>query len=1022
MRRFFQYVLFLLLCSSTIGATRGNITPTHGHNVWDVAAGFPGGYVYSISQTADGYIWIGTSKGLVRYDGLTFGSIPGGEFSSDAKPPVLALFTDLNDQLWATDDHTHLFKYEAGRLMGPLPDNGRHQYLTALLRRTREGWLLFASELQGVVEYEHGSARTLLDPSRMPASPTALAQTADGTIWIGTGGEGLFRLTLSGTRPEIQHLAAPTNVKVNCLLPIGDSSLLIGTDKGLLNLHHGNLTKANPDLSGTEILALANGQEGDIWIGGPGGVFRAQARDIDGEGRIGALDHLKVHGTVTALFEDRDGDLWIGGPEVVERYRSSGFTTYSSSTGLPCINCGAIYVDRRDRIWFAPWDGGLFLLSQGAIQAIETEGLKDDTVYSIAGGADDEVWVARKYGGLTRLHLQGDAVRAATYTQKNGLAQDSAYSVYRAPDGTIWTGTLGGGVSRFRDDAWHTFTTRDGLPSNTISAITGNPAGEIFVGTPNGLAVLTNNHWVAYTAEQGLPPGAVEKLFLDGAGTLWIGTSKGISFFQSGAVHVPLGAPNALYGEILGIAEIKGWLWITTRDHVVRVKRSALLNQSFAGGDYREFGVTEGLPSTEGVKRSRSVVVDNHGRIWFSLNKGISVLEPSAFARPAFPVAIRLDAMLVDERAISSGSSLVRVPAGRHRLTFRYVGVNVSNPDAVTYRYRLDNVDPTWSDPTTLREIDYTNTPPGRFQFHVMARNPDGVWSSQETTIAFEVAPAYYQTWWFRLSCVAAFLALLWAVYQQRKQAEADRIKRLEEIAHLNRVASMGQMAASLAHELGQPLAAILSNAQAAARFASQPEPDLQEIRGALADIAEDHQRARAFLQNMRTMFQKQAIAHTQVNLNTIVDDVSRLVRNEAVRRGVQIRIVPFREAIVVVGDTTALQQVILNLVNNGMDAMQQLPSESRILTLTTEVQKGSNYGTLLVEDNGCGIGELNRRKLFTPFFTTKPDGLGMGLSICRSLIKSFGGRITLLDRSGPGTSFQVDLPLAERQSLVTSA
>ena len=277
------------------------------------------------------------------------------------------------------------------------------------------------------------------------------------------------------------------------------------------------------------------------------------------------------------------------------------------------------------------------------------------------------------------------------------------------------------------------------------------------------------------------------------------------------------------------------------------------------------------------------------------------LLAACSFLRPAFPVAIRLDAMLVDGKAISSGSSLVRVSAGRHRLTFRYVGVNVSNPDAVTYRYRLGNVDPTWSDPTTRREIDYSDTPPGQFQFHVIARNPDGVWSGQETTIAFEVEPAYYKTWWFRLSCVAAFLALIWTVYQQRlrqvtarNQAEAEM---LEEIAHLNRVASMGQMAASLAHELAQPLAAILSNAQAAACFASQPQPDLQEIRGALADITEDDQRARAFLQNMRTMFQRQAIANTQVNLNTIVDDVSRLVRNEAVRRGVQIRIVPFPEA-----------------------------------------------------------------------------------------------------------------------------
>jgi len=792
MHRLFQCAALLLLSGSVFGAVPRIIIPSHGHDIWDTAAGFPGGYVYSITQTADGYIWIGTSTGLVRYGGWTFLSIPRGGSSLETKVPVLSALADSTGQLWATDDHTHLFRYAAGLLVGPVSDNGKHRYLPALLDRTRDGWLLFASELQGIVEYEHGSARVLLDPSMMPRLLTAITQTADGAFWIGTRETGLFRLTLTQGVPEIQHFAALTNIKVNCLLPIGDSALLIGTDKGLLRLHNGNLGEARLELGGLEIFALAHGRDGDVWIGSDRRVFKAHARDIDREGKIRALDSLSVQGTVTALFEDRDGDLWIGGTDFIERYRASGFTTYLSSAGLPCSNCGAIYTDRRDRMWLAPLDGGLFLLSTGSIQAVETAGLRNDTVYSIAGGADDEVWVARKNGGVTRLHLHGDAWQANMYTRQNGLAQDSVYSIYRAPDGTVWAGTLTAGLSRFRGETWHTFSIKDGLPSNTISAITGSTAGEIFAGTPNGLAVLKNGHCVAYTAQQGLPPGAIESLFFDDdAGTLWIGTTKGISFLQSGTVHVPLGAPDALYGEILGIAESQGWLWITTRDHVLRVKRNALLNQSFGEGEYREFGVTEGLPSTEGVKRSRTVVADHRGRIWFSLNKGISVLEPSAFARPAFPVTMRIDGMLVDGRAVPA-DTLVHIPAGRHRVTFRYAGVNVSNPEGVKYRYRLDKVDPAWSEPTALREIDYTNIPPGQFQFHMMARNTDGVWSSQDTTIAFEVEPAYWQSRWFQVGSVLALLLLIFGLYRLRlrelhRQFNAALDARLNERSRIAR-------------------------------------------------------------------------------------------------------------------------------------------------------------------------------------------------------------------------------------------
>jgi PAS domain S-box-containing protein len=255
----------------------------------------------------------------------------------------------------------------------------------------------------------------------------------------------------------------------------------------------------------------------------------------------------------------------------------------------------------------------------------------------------------------------------------------------------------------------------------------------------------------------------------------------------------------------------------------------------------------------------------------------------------------------------------------------------------------------------------------------------------------------------------------------ERKRAESDRLKMLEEIAHLNRVASMGQMAASLAHELAQPLAAILSNAQAAARFASRPEPDLGEIQGALADITEDDERARSFVQNMRSMFQKQTIARTQFDLNKVIYNVTRLVRNDAILKSIQLRIVLSPDPITVSGDAIVLQQVILNLASNGMDALQLAPSGQKVLTLTTLVRPGSDFGTVLVEDNGCGVAEEDRHRLFTPFFTTKKDGLGMGLSICRSLIESLDGRISLLERTERGATFEVELPLGAKHSLEDS-
>jgi PAS domain S-box-containing protein len=1129
MGRCFRYLSVLLFHGVIAGVIWGTTTPSYRHDLWNTSGGFPGGYVYSITQTADGYIWIGSSKGLIRYDGTAFMPVRVSDSNPEAKLPVWGLLTDLDDQLWVIDDHTHVFRYSSDRLLGPLPDNYRHRYrLSPLFTKTHEGRLLFGSEVQGLIEYRSGSSRVLLDPVAMPSLPTAIAETADGTFWIGTEAMGVFRVRLIQGAPEIQHVAALINAKINCLLPIGASTLLIGTGKGLWALHNGAvIQQVRSELRDQEIVALANGMRGDIWIGAEGRVFKASAADIGRDGQIRSLDRLDVSGTVTALFEDRDGDLWIGGPERLERYHDSGFISYLSSAGLPCVNCGAIYVDHHDRLWFAPWDGGLFRLSEGSIQRIEVAGLKDDTVYSIVGGADNEVWVGRKYGGVTRLILRANGLDASTYTQREGLSQDSVSSIYRAPDGTIWAGTVSGGLDRLSGGSWQTFTTRDGLPSNRITAITGNPAGEIFVGTSEGLATLKHNHWVVYAAHDGLPPGTIESLFADNSGTLWIGTIKGIAFLESGKVHVPLGAPKALYGEILGIAENEGWLWVTTRDRVLRVRRRALLKQLFDDTDYREFGMADGLPSSEGVKRSYSVVKDDSGRIWFSLNQGISLLRPAAFETPAFPVTVRFDDMLVDGRPLEPGGQM-HVPPGRHRLTLGYAGVCVSNPAGLRYRYRLEGVDSTWSEPTTSREIDYTNIAPGRLRFEVIARNPDGIWNSEQSTMSFVVEPAYWQTIWFRVLCAAAFLALLWAAYrlrvlqlqeQEKKFREAveampamaftslpdgsrtfvnkrwveftgltaeqaaasgsqaathpddlnrviakwraslasgdpleyesrlrrgvdreyrwfltqavpirdqrgkiikwcgtsidieDR-KRSEELqvelAHVNRVTTMGELTASLAHEIKQPIGAAVMNAEVCLRLLNRNQPDVTDAREAALEMVKDARRAGDIIDRVRSLYQKGSLKLELVDANEVIAEMLILLRYEASRHSVKMRTDLGEELSPVMTDRVRLQQVLINLMINGIEAMRDNGGELCIKSQLTE------DGRLLisVSDNGVGLPAEKADQIFNAFFTTKPQGTGLGLSITRSILESHGGRVWATANSGRGTTFHFTLPI----------
>src|ERR1700733_10594749 len=300
--------------------------------------------------------------------------------------------------------------------------------------------------------------------------------------------------------------------------------------------------------------------------------------------------------------------------------------------------------------------------------------------------------------------------------------------------------------------------------------------------TPNGLSSFSNGQWRTYTTVEGLPSPEVNCLFEDSFGTLWSGTSAGLAFFASNHFQVPHESPDALREQIVGLAEDKsGRFWIVTSDHVLRVPRDKLLSGAAKAVDVREYDQADGLESTEGVKRSQSVVSDSAGRIWLSLRRGLSVVDSSQITDYSAPALPHIEAISADDNSVNLAGS-VRIPPSSRRITFEYTGLSLAVPGRIRFRYFLENFDRSWSQPVAAREAVYTNLGPGSYQFRLIASNSDGLWNTSETAIAFNVAPAYYQTYWFRLSCVAIFIALLWALYQWRIHRLQSQEKRLRDV------------------------------------------------------------------------------------------------------------------------------------------------------------------------------------------------------------------------------------------------
>jgi signal transduction histidine kinase len=243
-----------------------------------------------------------------------------------------------------------------------------------------------------------------------------------------------------------------------------------------------------------------------------------------------------------------------------------------------------------------------------------------------------------------------------------------------------------------------------------------------------------------------------------------------------------------------------------------------------------------------------------------------------------------------------------------------------------------------------------------------------------------------------------------------RKHASSEQGRLVGQLAHTARVNTMGEVVASIAHEVNQPLFAIVSNARAAGMMLSRGEPDFAEIGAALEDIVQDANRASAIIARVRNFLQRKPTEHLPVDLNGVVETVRNFLGPELSLRRVTLQLELATPLPTVLGDGVQLQQVLVNLLLNGIDAMDSIPPGLRTLKVATGTERDGRV-RLQVTDVGPGLDPSVRARLFEPFFTTKPSGLGMGLAICRSIVEAHGGRIQVLEQTGPGTTMQLWLP-----------
>lgn len=891
---------------------------------WGAESGLPKGPVYSIHQTPDGYLWIGTERGLFRFDGLRFVSMPSGNPELPTPSHVLGLTVDGAGDLWARLRRPTLLSHKGGVFTDVMAQAGTQSATATAIARANDGSLLIWA-LQG-----EGSARvlrggkmvTVAAPVGFSRSPVlALAQTADGDIWVGTRDAGLFRLRGKETTAIRKNLP---DRKVNAIVSAGKGELWIGTDAGIVRWDGERLTKAGVPqaLDGVQALSLAVDRDANLWVG-------TNSRGLVRVDRFGVASRVDPVGdssdAVTAIFEDREGNIWTGSGGGLESLRDSTFVTYSLPEGVPTDGSNPIFAGADGRVWFAPVDGGLIWIKDSQHGRVDHDGLGRDHIYSIAGGGGD-LWAGRQNGGLTLLRGERNSMTARTFTKADGLAQDSVYSVYRGRDGAIWAGTLSGGVSKLMNGRFTNYTMADGLISNTINAILETKAGTVWTGGPLGLSFLSKGRW------ERVAGADVNCLLEDSAGVLWIGTATGLSFLSAGRIQAP-----ALREPVLGLAEDKsGSLWVATASRVLRVNREKLHRGTLAEGDLHEYGLADGLRGTEGVKRHVSVMADPAGRIWFSLNRGISVVDPERIGRNTTPAIAHLQSISADGNPVPIQTS-TRIRGGHRRLAFGFAGLSFSSPERVRFRYRLDGFDSDWSEPVMAREAVYTNLGPGDFRFRVIASNPEGVWSSAEAAVSFRVEPLVWQTWWFRTGSVMALGLVMLALYRYRLHQVTKQMNvRFEE-----RLAERTRIAQELHDTLLQGFLSVSMQVHVAAdqlNDDSRAKPVLTRAIQLMGQVIEEGRNAVRGLRssNSDSLDLEQAFSRVQQQMG--------LPETVAFRVTVEGRARPLHPL---------LRDEVYRI---GREALLNAFRHSRAKNVVMEIQYFQNELRVVVRDDGCGI------------------------------------------------------------------
>ncbi|HEY7574862.1 MAG TPA: two-component regulator propeller domain-containing protein [Thermoanaerobaculia bacterium] len=743
----------------------------YSHQVWQAREGLPQNSIHAMIQTRSGYLWLGTQEGLVRFDGVQFSVFDRANTAWMRSNHIQALLEDRRGGLWVGTNGGGVVRWSENddQVFAATSREGLAGDHVNCLFEDAAG-AVWIGTTSGLSRYEAGKLRSdVLPPEMRRKDVRAVGEGRHGGLWVGTSEGDLLRW--HGGRWLTEKIAGLAKSPIRVFARDHEGSLWIGTEGGgLASWKDGAvaLYAVSGGISGSKILSILEDREGSLWIGTDGAGL---SRFSDGKWSSYALAQGLSNGFIASLCEDKEGSLWIGTHGGgLNRLSDGSFTRYASPEGLTYDDVSTFLQARDGSLWIGTWGGGVNRMKDGRVTAYTSRnGLSYDEVSSLAEDKDGSLWVGTWGGGLNRLS-------GGRFQQIGGhLAAEKVTCLAIDRSGALWVGTLGSGISRLAGGAWTSVTTKQGLPNDSARAIVETPDGGFWIGTDGGLALYRDGVFRKYDVADGLSNEAIYSLRVDMAGVLWVSTlGGGLHRFDGGrftAFTTQQGLFDSVIFQILD--DESGHLWMSSNRGVYRVSTADL--DAVAQGKlkvipWRLFGTADGMESSECNGGNQPAGIRTRdGRLWFATLKGAVVVDPERLSTNTVPPPVQIEEVIADKKRLDPVRE-ARIPPGSGALEFHYAGLSFLAPQKVRFRYRLEGFDKEWVDAGTRRAAYYTNTPPGRYRFRVIACNNDGVWNDKGANYSFTLAPHIYQTRWFFSICAGALLFLATGLYRLRIQ------------------------------------------------------------------------------------------------------------------------------------------------------------------------------------------------------------------------------------------------------------